>query len=87
METIAWIGFAQGLFVAIMMFSKREQTLSDRVLSLWLLLLAFGFLICALDFKIYGFPLLSSSFLLFNPALFIYICSLVVKGFRLKRSM
>lgn len=87
METIAWIGFAQGLFVAIMMFSKREQTLSDRVLSLWLLLLAFEFLICALDFKIYGFPLLSSSFLLFNPALFIYICSLVVKGFRLKRSM
>ncbi len=87
MEIIGWIGFAQGLFAAIMMFTKREQSVSDRVLSIWLTLLAFEFLTCALDFKIFNFSLLSSSFLLFNPALFIYTRSLVQRNFKLKWSM
>lgn len=87
METIGWIGFAQGLFASVLMFSKKEQTLSDRILSGWLALLAIEFLTCALDFIIYGHSLFSSSFLLFNPALFIYIRSLVEKRFQLKWTM
>lgn len=84
METIGWIGFAQGLFAALLMFSKKELTLFDKILSGWLTLLALEFLTCALDFRIFGHPILSSSFLLFNPALYIYIRSLVEKGFKLK---
>lgn len=87
MEIIGWIGFTQGLFAALLMFSKKEQTLSDRILSGWLVLFALEFLTCALDYRIYGYSLFSSSFLLFNPALFIYIRSLVEKKFKLKWSM
>lgn len=87
MEFIGWIGFAQGMFAALLMFSKKEQTLSDRILSGWLVLFALEFLTCALDYRIYGYSLFSSSFLLFNPALFIYIRSLIEKKFRLKWSM
>ena len=36
---------------------KKEQTLSDRVLSGWLVLFALEFLTCALDYRIYGYSL------------------------------
>lgn len=84
MEIIGWVGFSQGLFAALLMLSKSEQALSDKILSGWLVLLAIDFLTCAIDYRIFGFSLLSSSFLLFNPALYIYIRSLVEKNFRLK---
>ncbi len=84
METIAWVGFTQGLFAAIMMLSKSDNDLSDKILAGWLGLLSLEFLTCAIDFRVFGYSLLSSSFLLFNPALFIYIRSLVQRNFRLK---
>jgi AraC-like DNA-binding protein len=83
MNTIAWIGFSQSLFAAILMFTKKERTLSDKVLSGWLSLLAIDFMICGLDYEIYGVPLLSSSFLLFNPCLYLYVNSLTRTQFRL----
>ena len=83
-EIIAWVGFSQGLFGAIMLLSKSDKHVSDRLLAGWLTLLAFEFLTCAIDFRVLGYSLLSSSFLLFNPALFIYIRSLVHKDFKLK---
>jgi len=84
MNTIAWIGFSQSLFAAILMFTKKKRTLSDKVLSGWLSLLAIDFMICGLDYEIYGLPLLSSSFLLFNPCLFLYVNSLTRVQFRLR---
>lgn len=84
MEIIAWIGFAQSLFASLLMIAKRDKNLSDRILSGWLMLLAIEFFTCAMDFRILGHSLLSSSLLLFNPALYIYIRSLVQKNFRLK---
>lgn len=83
MNTIAWIGFSQGLFAAILMFTKKESSISDKILSGWLFLLGFEFLTCGLDYEIYGQPMLSSSFLLFNPALYIYVKSLTRASFRL----
>jgi hypothetical protein len=53
---------------------EKESSLSDKILSGWLTLLAIEFLTCGLDYQIYEQPLLSSSFLLFNPAMF---CMLV----------
>ncbi len=83
MNTIAWIGFAQGLFAAILMFTKKESSVSDKILSAWLFLLGFEFLTCGLDYEISGQPLLSSSFLLFNPAFYLYVKSLTKTNFKL----
>lgn len=84
MNTIAWIGFGQGLFAALLMFTKKDSSLPDKILSGWLTLLAIEFLTCALDHEIFGKPLLSSSFLLINPAMFLYISSLTRPSFKLK---
>jgi AraC-like DNA-binding protein len=84
MNTIAWIGFSQSLFASILMFNKKESSLSDKVLSGWLSLLAIDFMICGLDYEIFGLPLLSSSFLLFNPCLYLYINSLTRPQFKLR---
>jgi len=83
MITLIWIGFSQSLFVAILMFTKKESSLPDKVLSGFLSLLAIEFLTCGIDYFAYNKPLLSSSFLLFNPALYIYINALTRAKFRL----
>lgn len=84
MSTIAWIGFCQSLFTAILMFTKKKISISDRVLSAWLTLLAIDFILCALDYEIFGLPLLSSSFLLFNPCMYLYVNSLTRPQFKLR---
>ncbi len=84
METIAWVGFSQSLFAALLILTKRERTVSDKLLISWLCLLAIEFLTCALDYIIFNKPLLSSSFLLFNPAFYLYVTSLTDKKFKLR---
>ena len=84
MITIAWIGFCQSLFAGILMFAKKENSLPDKILSGWLILLSIDFLSCGLNYEIFNRPLLISSFLLFNPALFLYISSLTRPEFRLR---
>ena len=84
METIAWLGFSQGLFAALLMFTKCERSISDKILTGWLSLLALEFLFCGIDYQYLGKPILSSSFLLFNPAFYLYVQSLVNPGFRLR---
>lgn len=84
METIAWVGFSQGLFASIIMLTKRNRSDSDKILIAWLSLLAIEFLTCALDYKLFGNPLLSSSFLLINPAFYLYVNSLIKEKFKLK---
>jgi len=84
MVTLLWIGFSQSLFLAILMFNKKDNSLPDKVLSGFLTLLAIEFLTCGIDYFVYNEPLLSSSFLLFNPALYIYIKTLTRSNFRLR---
>ncbi|MDR1584780.1 MAG: helix-turn-helix transcriptional regulator [Prevotellaceae bacterium] len=84
MNTLVWVGFSQSLFVAVLMFTKRGSSFSDKILSAWLVLSAVEFMTCGLDYEIFGKPLLSSSFLLFNPALYLYVQSLTRSGFELK---
>lgn len=84
MNTLAWIGVTQSLFAAVLMFTKKSSTVPDKILSGWLTLLSIEFLTCGLDHTLYGKPLLSSSFLLFNPALFIYVSSLTRSDFTLR---
>ena len=84
MKTLIWIGFCQSLFAAILMFAKKDRSLPDRILSGWLILFSIDFLSCAINYEIFNKPLLISSFLLFNPALYLYIKSLTVPTFKLK---
>lgn len=84
-STIVWVGFSQSLFAAILVAAKKNLEIQDRILSAWLFLLAIEFLTCGLDFLFWGIPLLSSSFLLFNPAFFLYVNSLTQPNFKLKK--
>jgi AraC-like DNA-binding protein len=85
MEIIAWIGFSQALFSGLLTLTKGNKSISDRLLSAWLFLLAIEFLTFGLESKIFpNFILLTNSFLLFNPALYLYTCSLAKPNFRLR---
>jgi len=84
MISLIWVGFSQSLFAAIIVAAKKSPQVQDKILSAWLFLLAIEFLTCALDFIFWDIPLLSSSFLLFNPAFFLYIKSLTKPDFKLK---
>lgn len=84
LTTIVWVGFSQSLFAAILVNAKKNLQTQDKILAAWLFLLAIEFFTCGIDFIIWGVPLLSSSFLLFNPAFYLYIKSLTKPGFKLK---
>ncbi|MDA3928655.1 MAG: helix-turn-helix domain-containing protein [Prolixibacteraceae bacterium] len=86
MEVIAWIGFSQALFSGLLTLTKSNKSISDRLLSAWLFLLAIEFLTFALESKLFpDFILLTNSFLLFNPALYLYTCSLTNENFKIKK--
>ncbi len=85
MEIIAWIGFSQALFSGILTITKTEKSISDKLLSGWLFLLAIEFLTLGLQSKLFpDFILLNNSFLLFNPALYLYTRSLTQHQFKLR---
>ncbi|MEJ1729560.1 hypothetical protein SMA90_24765, partial [Escherichia coli] len=84
MNTLVWIGFSQALFAAILMIAKNERAVYDKILTSWLVLLAIDFLTSAIDYQLFDVPLLSGTHLLFNAALYLYVRSLTVAGFRLK---
>ncbi|HNW49905.1 MAG TPA: helix-turn-helix transcriptional regulator [Prolixibacteraceae bacterium] len=85
MEVIAWIGFSQALFSGILTLTKGQKSISDQLLSAWLFLLAVEFLTFGVESKVYpNFIFLANSFLLFNPALYLYTCSLADQTFKPK---
>jgi AraC-like DNA-binding protein len=85
MNVIAWIGLSQALFSGILTLTKGQKSISDRLLSAWLFLSAIEFLTFGLESEIFpNFVLLTNSFLLFNPALYLYTCSLAKPFFKLK---
>jgi AraC-like DNA-binding protein len=84
MQIIAWVGFSQALFAALLMLTKTDRSIADKILTGWLSLLSIEFLTTGIDYNVYGAPLLSSSFLLFNPAFFLYIMSLTNPRFQLR---
>ena len=85
MDVIAWIGLSQALFSGLLTLTKGNKSISDRLLSAWLFLLAVEFLTFGLESEIFpNFVLLSNSFLLFNPALYLYTRSLTNPRFKLR---
>ncbi len=84
LECASWIGMAQSLFAGILIGTKNKLINSDRILSGWLFLMSIVFLSTSLYFRIYDNSLLSASFLLFNPVIFIYVRSLTNRKFALR---
>jgi len=82
MNILLWIGFSQSLFAALLIATKKNNSVSDKVLTTWLFLLAISFLSTILSVKLFSYPLLSNTFLLFNPAFYLYIKSLITKDFK-----
>jgi len=84
METLLWIGFSQSLFSAtLFLLVKKEQSLSNKILSAWLFIFAFEFLSTAIDHTL-GFTHLTNPFLIFNPLLYFYSRSLIKAGMKLR---
>ncbi len=84
METLAWIGLTQSFFGAVLVGTKSGATIPDRLLTIWLLLMAFVFLSLGLDLKSNSFTILTSSFLAFNPLIYLYASASTFSNFKLK---
>ena len=85
METVAWIGFSQALFTGLLISSKKSRNISDTLLASWLFLIAFEFGTYGIDLQTFKNNVtLSNPFFLFNPAIYLYTCSLTNKKFTLK---
>lgn len=84
METLAWIGLTQSLFGAILLGTKSGASLQDRILTIWLFLMAVVFLSLGLDLKSNSLTILTSSFLIFNPLLYFYASASTIRGFRFR---
>lgn len=84
METLAWIGLTQSLFGTVLVGTKSGAKLPDRILAFWLLLMAIVFLSLGLDLRNNSFTILTSSFLAFNPLLYIYASASTISNFRIR---
>lgn len=84
MKILVWIGLSQSLFEGILIATKKQINVSDRILSAWLFLLASSFLFVGLEYQVFGQPLITNAFLLINPAFYLYIKSLTKQDFTLK---
>ena len=85
MEVLAWVGFSQSLFSGlIMLFVKKDQSTSNRLLTAWFFISAVEFLRVGVD-SLYGSVHLSNPFLIFNPLIYFYSKSLINPDTRLKR--
>ncbi len=79
MEVVLAVGSAQAVFFAILLFNKQGNTLADRILGIWLLVLSVHLLINYLEHRGFyqTFPHLvgssSSLVFLYGPFLFLYI--------------
>jgi len=84
MDTVVWIGFSLALFAGILTVTKKQITVSDKLLSAWLFLLAVDYANIGITFISYNPVIIPSSFFLFNPAFYLYSRSLTDKKFNLK---
>jgi AraC-like DNA-binding protein len=84
MEIISWIGISQALFAGILMTTKKEHSLSDLILTVWLFFVAFDFLGQITTFQS-NLILQHTIFLIYNPLLYLYTVSLTKKNFKIKQ--
>jgi len=83
-EVLLFVGISQAFFSSLLVFAKKDKSIADRILAAWLILMAIEFITLIIDIRVAGRPLLSSSFLLVNPAFYFYVRALTQKHFVLK---
>lgn len=83
METLAWIGFTQSFFGALLLLAKRRNHLSDKILATWLVVTAITFFEVAIS-KAGSFSITPVNIMITNVLLYIYSLSLTKEKFRLK---
>lgn len=91
MVTLIAIGAIQSFFFSILLFNRKNKTLADKVLSLWLLVL--GIHITVIYFKYSGYyevyPHLigstSSLIFLYGPFLFFYVDAYIIQPVKFKK--
>ena len=84
MEIIIWVGFSIALFAGILVVTKKHLSVSDRLLSAWLFLLAIDYGNIGITLFTFDYTIIPSSFFLFNPAFYLYSRSLTDKRFKLR---
>ena len=84
MEEVIWIGFSIALFAGILTVTKKHLSVSDKLLSAWLFLLAIDYGNIGITLFTYDYNIIPSSFFLFNPAFYLYSRSLTDERFKLK---
>jgi len=84
METVIWVGFSIALFAGILTVTKKQLSVSDKLLSAWLFLLAIDYGNIGITYLSYDITIIPSSFFLFNPAFYLYSRSLTNEKFKLK---
>ncbi len=87
-KTIAIIGFVQSLFGIVIFISKRPQHLSFIFLTIWLAVIAVFLGSGLLPFEVVDYfkPGIMPILFLFGPLLYLYVSSLSIENFSLKRS-
>lgn len=83
-EVLLFVGISQAIFSSMLILAKKDKSIADTILAAWLILMAIEFVTLIIDFRWAGRPLLSSSFLLVNPAFYFYVRALTQRGFALK---
>ena len=66
MDIIIWIEVSIALFAATLTVTKKQLSVSDKLLSAWLFLLAIDYANIGITMLSYDFTIMSSSFL-FSP--------------------
>jgi len=84
MDTLIWVAFSISLFAGILIVTKKQLYVSDKLLSALLFLLAIDYANIGITALSYDFNIISSSFFLFNPAFYLYSRSLTNTKFQLK---
>ena len=84
MEIIVWIGFSIAIFAGILVVTKKHLSVSDKLLSAWLFLLAIDYGNIGITLFTFDYAIIPSSFFLFNPAFYLYARSLTDERFKLK---
>ncbi len=84
MEKVVWAGFSIALFAGILTVTKKRLSISDKLLSAWLFLLAIDYGNIGITSLSFDFTIIPCSFFLFNPAFYLYSRSLTDDKFKLR---
>jgi len=83
METLAWIGFTQSLFGALLLLTKPNTRLPDRLLTVWMVICAITFIEIAIA-KAESFTITPINAMITNVLLYFYSILLTKENFKFR---